>query len=222
MPRPWNLIASEKTPDGTLELRRRADGEHLIQLSGRVLMNSAARRSEEVLATRGCGASRSPSPRVLIGGLGMGCTLRAALDVLPKSATVMVAELNPVMEEWCRGPLVEVNGGAIHDTRVTMFHGDVSRHISGVSHGSYDVILLDLYAGPNEAADNAGDPFYGLAALAHQRRALSKGGVLAVWGERRDLAYERRVGQSGFTLQPRSLEAGGDAWKHAVYVALRE
>jgi spermidine synthase len=221
MPRPWTLLATEDTPDGRLELRRRADGEFLIQIAGRVLMNSAARRSEEVLATRGCAAIHAQNPRVLIGGLGMGCTLRAALDALPPTATVVVAELNPVIEAWCRGPLVEVNEGAIHDPRVTLYQGDVSRYISTSKAGSLDLILLDLYAGPNAATDDPGDPFYGLAALAHQRAALAKGGVLAVWGERRDLAYERRLAQSGFTVEPRALEGAGGAWKHAVYVAVR-
>lgn len=221
MPRPWLLVAAEDTADGRLELRRRPDGEYMIQIAGRVLMNSAARRSEEVLSTRGIAASPAPSPRVLIGGLGLGCTLRAALNVLPPTARVTVVELNPVIEAWCRGPLTEVHGSALDDPRVTLVSGDVSRHISRASPGSQDVILLDLYTGPNEGTDDPGDPFYGLAALAHQRQALAKRGVLAVWGERRDLAYEKRLTQSGFLLQPRSLEGGGDAWKHAVYVAVR-
>ncbi len=221
MPRPWLLVAAEDTADGRLELRRRPDGEYMIQIAGRVLMNSAARRSEEVLSTRGIAASTAPSPRVLIGGLGLGCTLRAALNVLPPTASVTVVELNPVIEAWCRGPLTEVHGSALDDPRVTLVSGDVSRHIARVSAGSQDVILLDLYTGPNEGTDDPGDPFYGLAALAHQRQALARRGVLAVWGERRDLAYEKRLTQSGFTVQPRSLEGGGDAWKHAVYVAVR-
>lgn len=221
MPRPWLVVATADTPDGRLELRRRGDGEHMIQIGGRVLMNSAARRSEEVLSTRGIAASQAPNPRVLIGGLGLGCTLRAALNVLPSTATVTVVELNPVIEAWCRGPLVEVHGNALADPRVTVVSGDVARHLARAPAGSLDVILLDLYTGPNEGTDDPGDPFYGLAAIAHQRAALAKRGVLAVWGERRDLAYEKRLVQSGFTLQPRALEGGGDAWKHAVYVATR-
>jgi spermidine synthase len=214
-------VAAADIPDGRLELRRRGDGAHLILIGGRVLMNSAARHSEEQLAVQGCRASAAAAPRVLVGGLGMGCTLRAALDTLPAGAHVTVAELNPVIVEWCRGPLATLNRNAIHDPRVVIQVGDVSQYISASKAGAIDVILLDLYAGPNEGTDRPDDPFYGRAALAQQHRALAAGGVLAVWGERRDLSYERRLAAAGFRLEGDPLAWGGDAWKHAVYVARR-
>ena len=113
MTRPWRTLATVPTDEGPLELRQRGDDEFLIVIAGRVLMTSAARRSEEALATLGCAAiARTGAPRVLIGGLGMAYTLRAALDALPATAKVVVAELNPVVADWCRGPMAALTRGA--------------------------------------------------------------------------------------------------------------
>ena len=106
MAQPWHTIEKIDKEDNVLELRRRGDRDFLLLVNGRVLMNSSANRSEVTLGEHACKlVADRPSPRVLIGGLGMGFTLRAALDVLPASAQIVVAELNPVVVEWCRGPL---------------------------------------------------------------------------------------------------------------------
>lgn len=219
MPSPWTLLASRDTPEGRLELRERR-GAFLIQVGGRVLMNSQARRSEEALAELGLVAVSGPAPRVLVGGLGMACTLRAALDRLPPGATVEVAELNPVVVEWCHGPLAPLTQGAALDARVRVWGGDVARRIAGAAPGEWDAILLDLYEGPHAATQRRDDPFYGPGALARSRAALAPGGVLAIWAERHDVGFDRRFGAAGFTVTTHELPGGG-GWKHVVYVGRR-
>lgn len=220
MPRPWRSVAAEDTADGRLELLQRGEREFLIQIAGRVLMNSTARRSEEQLAVRGCARITAANPRVLIGGLGMAYTLRAALDVIGPGASLTVAELNPVIVAWCRGPLAALTDNALLDPRMTLHMGDVAKLISSSPRASFDAILLDLYQGPHAATQRPDDPFYSAGALRRQRAALAPGGVLAVWGEDRDPAYEERFTAAGFTLEPQSRERGGASWRHAVYVGV--
>lgn len=222
MPRPWRLVAVEDTPEGKLELRQRGDAEFLIQVGGRVLMNSAARKSEEELSTLGCEKiSWVKAPKVLIGGLGMGYTLRAALDALPAAATVVVAELNPVVVTWCAGPLAALTGSASADPRVRVEIADVARLITTAAPGSLHGILLDLYEGPRAATQRADDPFYGTSALRRARAALAPGGVLAVWAEAHDEAFEKRFAAVGFEVTTYAKTPGGAGWKHAVYVGVR-
>ena len=119
--RPLTLLASVSTTEGELQLRRRAPNEFLITIDGRVLMASSDRRSEEAVATLACKAIASvKAPRVLIGGLGMAYTLRAALDALPTAAHITVAELTAEVETWCRAELAPLTDGAVHDPRVTI------------------------------------------------------------------------------------------------------
>jgi spermidine synthase len=217
--RPWQTIATATTDEGRLELRRRGDDEHLIVIAGRVLMNSASRRSEEALATLACAHLKTaPSPRVLIGGLGMAFTLRAALDCLPASARVVVAELNADIVEWCKGPLAASTGNAIGDPRVQLELGDVAAVIATAQPGSYDAIVLDLYEGPNAATQRGDDPCYGRAALDRQFRALSPAGVLAVWSEDADAAFAKRMSAKFSTVMHR---IGGGGRRHVVYVGRR-
>src|SRR5438552_626020 len=143
MTRPWQIIASVPTREGALELRRRGDeagpADFLIVIAGRVLMTSAARRSEEELAERACKSlPHARAPRVLIGGLGMGFTLRAALDALPAGARVTVAELHADVVAWCRGPLAPATNDALADPRVSVTVGDVARTIADAAPGSLD------------------------------------------------------------------------------------
>ena len=127
MARRWETLDRFASAEGEIELRRRGASEFLITVAGRVLMNSAASRSETALARIACAAlGARPAPRVLVGGLGMGCTLRAALDALPAAASVVVAELNETMLRWCRGPLAELTGRAAEDPRVDVRIGDVA------------------------------------------------------------------------------------------------
>jgi spermidine synthase len=221
MARPWRTLATVATDEGPLELRQRGDDEFLIVVGGRVLMTSAARRSEESLSTLGLAPVQGrPAPRVLIGGLGMAYTLRAALDVLPAGARVVVAELHAEVAAWCRGPLAPLTGGAVLDPRVAVELGDVSAVIARAPAGSLDAILLDLYEGPHAATQGKDDPFYGPAALARSHAALVPGGVLAVWSEDPDAAFARRFAAARFTVAMHRAGRGGRT--HVIYVGRRD
>jgi spermidine synthase len=213
---PWQTIATAQTDDGLLELRRRGDNDHLIVIAGRVLMNSASRRSEEALATLACGGLKTaPSPHVLIGGLGMAFTLRAALDCVGPNAKITVAELNADIVAWCKGPLAAGTAHAADDPRVDIQVGDVAAVIAAAPPASYDAIVLDLYEGPNAATQRGDDPFYGNAALDRQVRALKPGGVLAVWSEDADAAFAKRMSAR---LKVTTHRIGGGGRRHAVYI----
>ncbi len=207
------------TPDGTLELRRRGPGDFLITQDGRVLMGSSARRSEEALGRLAIEALESVSAaRVLVAGLGMGCTLRAVLDALGPAAHVEVVELHPVVVAWCRGPLSPLTGGAVSDPRVEIRIGDVRSRIREAEASAYDAILLDLYQGPPPGAPPA-DPHFGRPALQRVHAALRHGGVLAVWSEAPDPAFQRTLSHAGFELETHRPGRGGR--RHAVYLARR-
>lgn len=220
MSRPWVTLERVETDDGPLELRQRGD-DFLILIAGRVLMNSAANRSELELARLACERLDGASPRVLIGGLGMGFTLRAALDALPATATVEVVELNPVTVAWCRGPLSAAIRAALDDPRVVVTEGDVARRIEAASRGgraaSLDAIVLDLYEGPHDDDDPRRDPFYGTGALERTRRALAPGGWLAVWSEDPSARFEKRLRGAGFEVERQRPGRGGR--RHVVYLA---
>ena len=215
---PWTRLARVDTDEGPLELRRRRD-DFLITVAGRVLMNSAASRSEEALGRLGCETlAGRPRPRVLVGGLGMGCTLRAALDVLPADARVVVAELNETVVDWCRGPLAELTGGAASDARVEVRIGDVAALIAREAGGEgFDAILLDLFEGPPPGGARARDPHFGARALASTRRALRPGGVFGVWSEDPDPGFERDLRRAGFSVSHQRPGRGGR--RHVVYLA---
>jgi len=224
MARPWRTLATHAAPDGALELRQRGEGDFLIVLDGRVLMNSRQNRSELAVAELPCRAlADHPAPLVLIGGLGMGCTLRAALDVLPAAAHVLVAELNPVIVEWCRGPLAAVHGHALEDPRVRVEIADVAATIEAHARKGaprFDAIVLDLYEGPHAGTDAARDPLYGQRALERTHRALHPGGRFAVWSEAADAGFAKRLAKAGFETQRTRPGRGG--LRHAVYVARRD
>lgn len=216
--RSWETLDSADSPDGRLELRRRGESDFLITVAGRVLMNSAARRSEEALAREVC--ARLPgrqAPRVLVGGLGMGLTLRAALDALPGDARVVVAELNPIVVDWCRGPLGAVNARAVEDPRVEIVIEDVAELIRAARAQRFDAIAIDLYEGPS-GSRGGDEPFYGRRALAETRAALVSGGVFGVWAERPDPGFEKRLRAAGFAFE--SSRPGRGGLRHVVYIAV--
>ncbi len=225
MAQPWKTIESISTEEGVLELRQRGEKDFLIMIGTQVLMNSMANRSEIVLGQQGCGLLKnSTTPRVLIGGLGMGFTLRAVLDSLPGTARVFVAELNPVVAEWCRGPLAAITGSAVSDPRVSVEIGDVSQLIrkTAVSGGEnrFDAIVLDLYRGPHAKTHPVNDPLYGSRAIENCRGALKPGGQLAVWGENYDDGFVKRLQKAGFSVITERPGRGG--LRHAVFLARLE
>jgi spermidine synthase len=134
---------------------------------------------------------------------------------------VIVAELNPVVPIWCRGPLAELTGGAVTDHRVTVELGDVARYLrscaSAGGESRFDAIVLDLYRGPHPRTHHLDDPLYGLRALENARAALIPGGLLAVWGEQYDEAFVKRLKSVGFTVTVERPGKGG--YRHAVFLA---
>ena len=221
MARRWETLDRFASAEGEIELRRRGANEFLITVAGRVLMNSSASRSETALARIACAAlGARPAPRVLIGGLGMGCTLRAALDALPAAASIVVAELNETMLRWCRGPLAELTARAAEDPRVEVRIGDVAAAIRAAAAPSaqrYDAVLLDLYEGPHPASQPRGHPPYGAAALARTYAALHPAGILAIWSEDPDPLFVRALTRARFAVRVERPGRGGR--RHAVYVA---
>ncbi len=217
--RSWETLDAADSPDGRLELRRRGERDFLITLAGRVLMNSAARRSEEALAREVCARlPQQQAPRVLVGGLGMGLTLRTALDDLPADARVTVAELNSVVVDWCRGPLAALNARAVEDPRVAVVIADVAELIRNPRAQRFDAIAIDLYQGPSGGRDSD-EPFYGRRALEETRDALAPGGVFGIWAERPDSGFEKRLRAAGFAFERSRPGRGG--LRHVVYAAVR-
>jgi spermidine synthase len=218
--KPWETLDRRDSPDGELELRRRDADDFLICVDGRVLMNSRASRSEEVLGVQTCQGLGSGA-RVLVGGLGMGLTLRAVLDTLDARSEVTVAELYPVVAEWCRGPLAPLSGAALEDPRVTLHIGDLADRIREAADGEtrYDAIVLDLFEGPHAHTDARRDPFYGRQALERSWRALAPGGVLGVWAEAPEKHFEARLRAQGFVVESHRPGRGG--LRHWVVLARR-
>lgn len=219
---PWKTIESISTDEGILELRQRGERDFLITIGPQILMNSLSNRSEVVLGQLGCDHLKAVNnPHVLVGGLGMGFTLKAVLDTLPVSAGVIVAELNPVVVDWCRGPLAALTGNAVNDLRVTVEIGDVADRIRRCAFDSnlqrFDAIVLDLYRGPHAKTDGTGDPLYGSRAIENMRKALNPNGGVAVWGENYDEGFEKRLRSAGFTVTTTRPGRGG--LRHVVFVA---
>lgn len=222
MTRPWRTLERVETPDGVLELRQRGERDFLILRDGRVLMTSAQQRSEEALGALACKAvAARVEPRVLVAGLGMGYTLRAALDALPPSARVVVAELHEAVARWVRGPLAALTADVLGDPRVTLAIGDVARVIAeaGATPAErFDAIALDLYEGPRPGAgDPADDHLFGAAALTRTRAALRPGGLLAIWSEGAVAPFERRLRAAGFAVEV--VHPARGARRYVVYLA---
>jgi len=185
-------------------------------------MNSRAQRSEVALAELGCAHLKGRAgARVLVGGLGMGITLRGALDALAPDARVTAVELNGVVADWCAGPLATLNRAALDDPRLRLELGDVAAVIAEAARrgdaARFDAILLDLYEGPHAQTDPRSDPFFGADALARSHAALRPGGVLTVWAEAPDRGFAARLRRAGFSVAQSRPGRGG--LRHAVYVA---
>lgn len=222
MAQPWKIIETVDTDEGPLELRQRGEKDFLITIGPQVLMNSLAHRSEVVLGQLGCKHLKNhPAPRVLVGGLGMGFTLRAVLDCLPATAEVVVAELNPVVPRWCEGPLAGLTDSAVLDPRVRVEIGDVAallrRNAADAKCDKFDAIVFDLYRGPHARTDRLSDPLYGSRAIDNARASLKPGGVFTIWGENYDAGFDKRLCAGGFSVTSERPGRGG--LRHVVFVA---
>ncbi|MBA3538637.1 MAG: hypothetical protein H0T79_03340 [Deltaproteobacteria bacterium] len=214
---PWHEIGRAKVPGGTLTLSQRGE-EFALRLGGAELMNSRLHLSEERLAVLGCaGLAEVPGARVLIGGLGMGFTARAALDVLPAGARVVIAELVPEVVEWNRGPLAHLAGHPLDDPRLTLYVGDVAGMIAK---GGYHAILLDVDNGPGAFTAPSNASLYGAKGLAKARAALVPGGVLAVWSVENDPAFTGRLKGVGFDVTLERVPTRPNSKvKHVLWIA---
>jgi len=220
---PWENVARARAPDGTEVLLARRGGEWVVRAGGRVLMPSRTHGSEEALAT--LALERVPRARaVLLGGLGLGYTLRATLDRLPPDGRIVVAELVPEVADWVRGPVAHLAGRPLDDPRVVLRFGDVARRI-GEAREAYDAILLDVDNGPEPVAHAENDRLYGQRGIHGCRGALRPGGVLAVWSSGPDEGYPERLEAAGFRdVEVRIVPARGDSTRgvrHAIFLATR-
>ncbi|HEY0597352.1 spermidine synthase, partial [Sphingopyxis sp.] len=187
------LIGTAEVPGGDpLRLFRRGD-DYIIAVGGNELMNSRMSGSEEALAVMTCDrlAGRKAA-HLLIGGYGMGFTLRAALAALGPDARITVAELVPGIIDWARGPMADLAAGCLDDPRVALVMGDVAAAIAD-GRGRYDAILLDVDNGPDALTREANDRIYSPAGLAIAKAALVRGGILAIWSAAPDERFRRRL-----------------------------
>jgi spermidine synthase len=221
---PWSLIDTAQIPGGAAALRlKRRGAEFSIMLGDNELMNSRLSGSEQALATLSCERIRSrPNSRILIGGLGMGFTLRAALAVLDLKAQVVVAELVPAVVAWARGPMADVHGASLADSRVSILEADVGRLIRE-ARASYDAILLDVDNGPEGLTRNSNDGLYNKAGLNAAREALRSGGVLAVWSSGPDQVFTENLRRTGFGVEEIKARANGKRGgaRHVIWIATR-
>lgn len=219
---PWKLIDTAAVPGDGGELRLLQRGaEFSIRLGHNELMNSRIHGSEEALAEIACARiGRRPRPRVLIGGLGMGFTLRAALDELSAEAQIVVAELVPAVIAWNRAELAPLSGQALDDPRVTVRLGDVGEAIRA-ERAAYDAILLDVDNGPEGLSRGANDRLYDGRGLAAAFAALRPGGVLAVWSAGEDAKFTRRLAKAGFAVEEVRVRARGarGGARHVIWLA---
>jgi len=199
----------------------RRGGEFSIMSGANELMNSRLGGSEKALASLALRRlTGRPEPRVLIGGLGMGFTLRAALAELGAGGKVVVAELVPAVIEWAHGPMGEIFEGSLADSRVTLHQGDVAEVIEAAP-GGHDAILLDVDNGPGGVGRAANDGLYSMDGLRAARRALRPGGVLAVWSAGPNADFVRRLGKTGYRVEEAPVRATGTARgaRHVIWLA---
>ena len=201
----------------------RRGNDFMIVLDRNELMNSRMSGSEEALAVMTCErlANGSP-PHLLIGGYGMGFTLRAALAVLGADARVTVAELVPEIIDWARGPMAELAAGCLDDSRVRLVYDDVAAVIDAAQN-SYDAILLDVDNGPDGLTRAGNDRLYSARGLAAAMSALKPGGILAIWSAAPDDAFARRLGKAGFAVDEVAVRArsNGKGPRHVIWFATR-
>lgn len=220
---PWTHLDTAQVPGGAeLRLMRRGE-EFSIKLGKNELMNSRMTATEQALATIACDKIRTrAAANILIGGLGMGYTLRAALAVLGQDARIAVAELVPKVVAWARGPMAALFGGSLTDPRVTIQEQDVLDLIAA-ARAEYDAILLDVDNGPNGIVRKANDRLYDVNGLAAAHKALRPGGVLAVWSSSPDAKFTSRLRKSGFDVTENAVRAKGPLGRaqHFIWTATR-
>jgi spermidine synthase len=222
--RPWTLLGTATVPGEGAPLRLMQRGDEFVIMAGtNPLMNSRMSSSEEDLATlswqRIAGRTQ---PHVLIGGLGMGFTLRAALAAMPDDVRITVVEIVPEIVAWARGPLAHIFAGCLNDPRVSIVVADVGKVIAAHKAG-YDAILLDVDNGPEGLSRDGNDRLYSLAGLAKAHAALRPAGVLAVWSAHPDAKFTRRLTDTGFRVEEIGVRErhGRKGARHTIWMATR-
>jgi spermidine synthase len=222
---PWKQIDTTGVPGSDVELRLMQRGtEFSMKLGQNELMSSRLSGSEEALATLACRRLETiKAPHLLIGGLGMGFTLRAALAVLGPKARITVAELLPAVIAWARGPMAEIFGDSLDDTRAKILAADVIEVIASKP-GAFDAILLDVDNGPEGLIRKANDALYDVKGLKAIHRALKPGGVLAVWSSGPHPAFSKRLRDAGFEVNEVAVRATTkrSGARHLIWFATRK
>ena len=217
---PWELLGEARTPEGTHMTLTRRGSEYMILADGKDLMSSRMKGSEEELARLGCDRARKAEGAcVLVGGLGMGFTLRATLDVLPADATVVVAELMPAVVAWNRGALAPLASRPLEDRRTKVEVGDVAVTLRE-GRQRFDAVLLDVDNGPAAFTQASNSGLYDNAGLTMVKESLKPGGVLAVWSAWDDRKFEHRLRHHGFEIETHRVRArlrqGGP--RHTIFI----
>lgn len=221
---PWKVLDTAKVPGGDQELRLKQRGtEFVITLGDNQLMSNRLSATEQALATIACdGLRAAKQPRILIGGLGMGFTLRAALKILGPQARIAVAELVPAVVKWARGPMAEIFAGSLDDPRVTIHEKDVGELIR-TGKQAYDAILLDVDNGPEGLSREANDALYDEKGLQAAYTALRPGGVLAIWSSAPHPEFNARLRKTKFAVKEIPIRAKGPRGgaQHLMWTATR-
>ena len=217
------LLGTAQVPDGE-ELKLFSHGRDFMIVLGRnELMSTRMRHSEEQLAELTLARLEKADPHLLVGGYGMGFTLRAALAARPRGR-VTVAELVPEIVAWARGPMAELTAGCLDDPRVALRMGDVAAEIDDAADGTtgrYDAILLDVDNGPDALVHERNRRLYSFAGLRAAKAALAPGGVLAIWSAARDPAFTRRLEKAGFAVEEVEVRArpNNKGPRHTIWFA---
>jgi spermidine synthase len=217
--KPQHTLGRSSTPDGGEIVLYERDGAYFIRVNGLELMTSRAHGSEEDLARLALAKLQTKKPKVLVGGLGMGFTLRAVLDAVPKTAKVMVAEILPAVIEWNRNELAHLAHSPLDDPRVAVVERDVAEIIAA-GPSAFDAILLDVDNGPAALTVSENERLYGPSGLATIHRCLKPGGVLGVWSADPDRVFEKRLAKTGFKVFTETVSArrGAKGPKHTIFI----
>lgn len=218
--KPTEVLARERTRDGEELTLTRHDGAFYLNLAGTALMSSRAHGSERALATLGCATLPKEKPRVLVGGIGFGYTLRATLDVCPRDARILVAEISGLVIAANEGEVGELAGRPLKDRRVTVVHDDVR---NALGREPFDAILLDVDNGPRAFTMTSNERLYSQSGLELIKRSLTSRGTLAVWAEAPDPGFERRFERAGFETRVEHVRAteSGRGPRHTIYLGRR-
>ena len=220
---PRELLGSAIVPGGGEQLRLfRRGGDYMIVLDRNELMSSRMSGSEEALAVMTCARlGHLAAPRLLIGGYGMGYTLRAALGALSPRGKITIVELVPEIVTWAKSFMAEMTGGCLDDPRVELVIGDVA---DAFRTGQYDAILLDVDNGPDGLTRGSNDRLYSPRGLGAAKAALTPGGILAIWSAAPDRAFAKALGEAGFAVDEVSVRAraNGKGAKHVIWFAAKK